>query len=304
MRNSHFLKGAGVALVTPFKNGKIDFDALTRIIESQIAGGIDFLVSLGTTGEPVTLSGDECRAVFTHTLKITAGRVPVVAGLFGDNSTDLVKQRFKEYDLTGFSAIMSSSPAYNKPSQEGIFQHYMAIAEASPLPIIIYNVPGRTASNVLPETILRLAHASEKFVALKDATGDLTQGAAILKERPVDFLVLSGDDPTVVPLMSIGAEGGISVISNALPEMYCEMIHAAAQGNYAEAAKLHLEMFDLHHWLYVENNPCGIKAALEVRDMCSSEVRLPLVPLSERNYKSLKVELKKILSRRDEAVMS
>lgn len=301
MRKSEMLRGAGVALVTPFSKGKIDFAALTNIIEAQIAGGVDFLVSLGTTGEPVTLTGEECRLVFAHTIKVVAGRVPVVAGLFGDNSTALVLERFEEYDLTGFSAIMSSSPAYTKPSQEGIYQHFMQIAEKSPLPIIIYNVPSRTASNVLPETILRLAHASEKFVAVKEATGDLEQAAKILKGRPDDFLVLSGDDPTSVPLMSIGGNGCISVISNVLPEMYADMIHAAQAGNFAEAAGLHLDMFDLHHWLYVENNPCGVKAAMEVRGLCKSDVRLPLVPLSERNYKSLKVELKKILNSREKS---
>ncbi|MGK0366135.1 MAG: 4-hydroxy-tetrahydrodipicolinate synthase, partial [Saprospiraceae bacterium] len=211
MRNSNAIRGAGVALVTPFRNGEVDFAALTDIIEKQIVSGVDFLVSLGTTGESVTLSGEECRAVFAHTVKVVAGRIPIVAGLFGGNNTAALVQRFKEYDLTGFAAIMSSSPYYTKPSQEGIYQHYMQIAEASPLPIIIYNVPGRTASNVLPETILRLAKASEKFIAVKEATGDVVQAAKILKGRPDDFLVLSGDDPTSVALMSLGADGCISV---------------------------------------------------------------------------------------------
>ena len=233
------------------------------------------------------MTGDECRAVFAHTLKVTAGRVPVVAGLFGDNSTALVLQRFEEYDLTGFAAIMSSSPAYTKPTQEGIFQHYMKIAERSPLPIIIYNVPGRTASNVLPETVLRLAAASEKFIAVKEATGDVVQGAKILKDRPADFLVLSGDDPTAVPLISCGADGCISVISNALPEAFADMIHAAVKEDFVEARRLHLALFNMHHWLYLENNPAGVKAALEMNEMCTREVRLPLVPFSEANLPGL-----------------
>ena len=294
MRNSNAIRGAGVALVTPFRNGEVDFAALTNIIEKQIASGVDFLVSLGTTGEPVTLSGDECRAVFAHTLKVVAGRVPVVAGLFGGNNTASLILRFKEYDLTGFAAIMSSSPYYTKPSQEGIYQHYMKIAEASPLPIIIYNVPGRTASNVLPETILRLAKASEKFIAVKEASGDVVQAAKILKGRPDDFLVLSGDDPTSVALMSLGADGCISVIGNALPELYADMIHAAQNANFVEASRLHLATLDVHHWLYVENNPCGVKAAMEITGMCTREVRLPLVPFTERNYLKLKKELERV----------
>ncbi len=294
MRESNALRGAGVALVTPLRNGEVDFTALTNIIEKQIASGVDFLVSLGTTGEPVTLSRDECRAIFAHTIKIVAGRVPLVAGLFGGNSTAGVVQRLKEYDLTGFAAIMSSSPYYTKPSQEGIFQHFMHIADASPLPVIIYNVPGRTASNVLPETILRLAKANEKFVAVKEASGDVVQGAKILKSKPDDFLVLSGDDPTSVALMSLGGEGCISVIGNALPELYADMIHAAQSGNFAEASRLHLATLDVHHWLYVENNPCGIKAAMEITGMCTREVRLPLVPFTERNYLNLKKELERV----------
>lgn len=294
MRNSSEIRGAGVALVTPFRDGEVDFTALTKIIEKQIASGIDFLVSLGTTGESVTLSGDECRAVFAHTLKVVSGRIPVVAGLFGGNNTAGLVQRFKEYDLTGFAAVMSSSPYYTKPSQEGIYQHYMKIAEASPLPIIIYNVPGRTSSNVLPETILRLAKASEKFIAVKEASGDVVQASKILKDRPDDFLVLSGDDPTSVALMSLGGDGCISVIGNALPELYADMIHAAQNANFMEASRLHLATLDVHHWLYVENNPCGVKAALEIMGMCRREVRLPLVSFTERNYLNLKKELERV----------
>lgn len=294
MRKSNAIRGAGVALVTPFRNGEVDYPALTNIIEKQIAAGIDFLVSLGTTGEPITLSGDECRTVFAHTLKIVAGRIPVIAGLFGGNNTAAVVERFKEYDLRGFAAIMSSNPSYTKPSQEGIYQHYMQIADASPLPIIIYNVPSRTGSNVLPETIIRLAKASEKFIAVKEASGDVVQGSKILKGRPDDFLVLSGDDPTSIALMSLGGDGCISVIGNALPDLYSDMIHAAQNSNFTEASRLHLATLDVHHWLYVENNPCGVKAAMEITGMCTREVRLPLVPFTERNYLNLKKELERV----------
>ena len=294
MRKTNGIKGAGTALVTPFKNGKVDFAALTRIIEKQIEDEVDFLVALGTTGEASALTISEKKSVLSHIVRVTSGRVPLVAGMFGGNCTAAITHRFAEYNLSGYAAIMASSPAYVKPTQEGIFQHYRAIAKESPLPIIIYNVPGRTASNVLPETVVRLANASEKFIAVKEASGDLVQGAKILKDRPADFMVLSGDDPTAVPLLSCGADGCISVIGNALPMMYADMIHAGLRGDFAEASRLHLAMFDLHHWLYAESNPAGIKAALEILRKCEKEVRLPLLPLSERNYVQLKKELEKV----------
>jgi 4-hydroxy-tetrahydrodipicolinate synthase len=290
--NLQKFRGTGVALVTPFNpDKKVDYPALERIIEYVIAGGVDFLVSLGTTGEAVTLTSEECREVFDFTIETVNGRKPLVAGLFGSNFTAKLVNVLQTYNLDGFDAIMSSSPAYNKPPQEGIYRHYMEVAEASPLPIIIYNVPGRTGSNVLPETILRLAHDSPKFIAVKEASGNLGQAMSILKNRPDDFLVLSGEDPLTVPIIGSGGDGVISVIANAYPEHWSEMVRAALNQDMKTAARINLELLDIHPWLYVEGNPVGIKAAMEIKGLCSREVRIPLVPLSEHGYEALKKEM-------------
>lgn len=293
--NQHKFRGTGVALVTPFKSDhSIDFDSLANIIDFVVDGGVDFIVSLGTTGEAVTLSPEECRTVFDFTIKHLNGRKPLVAGLFGSNYTAKVVNILKTYNLDGFDAIMSSSPAYNKPPQEGIYKHYMAMAEVSPKPIIIYNVPGRTGSNVLPETILRLAHASDKFIAVKEASGNLDQAAQIIKNRPENFLVLSGDDPQALPLTSIGGDGIISVIANAYPKEFSDMIRYALDGDYQKAAILHMQLLDVHPWLYVEGNPVGIKAAMELKGLCSKDVRVPLVPLSDEAFANLKKEMNNV----------
>lgn len=290
----HKFSGTGVAIITPFQGHEIDYPALGRQINHVINGGVDYIVSMGTTGEAVTLSKEECRAIFDYTIEKVNGRVPLVAGLFGSNYTEKLIAAVKEYDFTGFDAIMSSSPAYNKPPQEGIYQHYMALEEVSPLPIIIYNVPGRTGSNVEPETILRLAHASKKFIAVKDASGDLTQGMKILKDRPEGFLVLSGDDPTALSLIANGGDGVISVIANVYPEYFSNMTRAALNGDFKTAAKLNLDLLDIHPLLYVEGNPTGIKAAMEIKGLCTKDVRLPLAPLSQASYNALAAELAKV----------
>lgn len=287
--------GTGVALVTPFKNGRIDYRSLERIIEYCIDGGVDFLVSLGSTGEAISLNAKECRRVLDFTLRTTRGRLPVVAGFFGGNHTAALAKKIKDYNFDGISAILSSSPAYNKPSQEGIYQHYMKLAEASPVPIIIYNVPGRTASNVDAETALRLARASDKFVAIKEATGDMVQTSQLIKNKPDHFQVLSGDDPTCLSAIAVGAEGVISVVGNVLPNAFSDMIRLALQGDFRTARSIHLQLLDLHHWLYVEGNPTGIKSAMEVIGLSSNEVRLPLVKMSEDNYQLLKLELNKVM---------
>lgn len=283
----HPLSGFGVALVTPFRNGKVDFSALEKIIEHQISQGTDFLVSLGSTGEAIGLSTQECKEVLQFTVRVNAGRLPIVAGLFGHNNTAQLVERIQSYNFEGIDAIMSSSPAYNKPTQEGIYQHYRSIEKVSPRPIIIYNVPGRTASNVLPRTILRLAESS-KFIAVKEATGDLLQGCEILKNRPEDFLVLSGDDPSALPFMACGADGLISVIGNALPREFSTMTRAILSGDLATAQEIHLRLFHLHHWLYVDGNPAGVKAAMEILNLCQRDVRLPLVPQSPENVVGLR----------------
>lgn len=286
--------GTGVALITPFRNKAIDYSALEKIIEYVLQGGVDYIVSLGTTGEAVTLTAKECREVLSFTIKIVAERVPIVAGYFGSNFTERLVESIKIYDFDGVDAIMSSSPAYTKPSQEGIFQHYMAIEAVSPRPIIIYNVPGRTGSNVKPETILRLADASEKFIAVKEASGDLTQAMKIIKNRPAHLLVLSGDDPLTLPIIASGGDGVISVIANAFPSQFSDMVQAALQENMDTARRLNLDLLDIHPWLYVDGNPSGIKAAMEILGLCTKEVRIPLTPVQEGTYQALKREIEKV----------
>lgn len=289
--NSQQFRGLGVALITPLKNNKIDFDALERIIEQQIAAKVDYLVPLGTTGEAVTLSTQECREVMDFTIQINKERLPVVCGMFGGNRTDYLIERIKLFNYEGIDAVLSSSPSYSKPSQEGIFGHYMAIADACPAPIILYNVPSRTGSNMSPETIIRLAEANPKFIGIKDATGDMNHCSQIIKNSPAEFLVLSGDDVTAPALISCGGDGVISVISNLAPQLFAKCIHAALAGDFQTASKIHLQLLDIHPHLYVEGNPVGIKAALEIMGICDRDVRLPLAKLSEINLQKLKTEL-------------
>lgn len=296
--------GTGVALATPFSNGKIDYEALEKLINHVINGGVDYLVSLGSTGESATLSREECRQVLDFTIQINNGRLPLVAGNFGGNNTAELVERIKLFDFNGIDGILSSSPAYNKPAQEGIFQHFMKIAEVCPRPIIIYNVPGRTASNISAETCIRLAKASSKFVAVKEASADIPQGTKIIKEAPAYFSVLSGDDPTAFSLIASGGQGVISVIANAFPQEQSGMVRALLQQDFEQARKLNLQLHDLHQWLYVDGNPSGIKAALEMLGICSREVRLPLVPIQERNYKNLKLEIEKSIKAIEQGIDS
>ena len=288
------LKGTGTALITPFKNGKVDFDALESIIEYNINGGVEYLVSLGSTGEALTIPQKDCQAILKFTLKVANGRVPVIAGCFGGGWTAALQERFSIYDIEGCAAVLSSNPNYNKPSQEGIFQHYMKLAETSPLPIIIYNVPGRAASNISAETTVRLANASDKFVAIKEASADLVQIQKILKHRPEGFMVLSGDDPTALATAACGGDGVISVISNAFPREFSDMMRAALSGDLATAMSLNNELLDLHQWLYKDGNPSGIKAVMHLLGYCENELYLPLVPVTEHTMGKLKEEVGKI----------
>ena len=286
--------GTGVAIVTPFKNNAVDFDALTRMIEYVIHGRVEYIVSLGTTGEATSLSDDEQMKVQAHTIDITAGRVPIVAGQFGGNNTAQLCEKLNLLDPTGISAVLSSSPAYVKPSQEGLYQHYMAIVEASPLPMIIYNVPSRTASNMTAHTLVRLAKATEKFIGVKDASADLVQATAIARDAPHHFRLISGDDPTALACMAVGGRGVISVIANVFPQSFAQMIRFARMDQWDQAKDLHQKMLDLHAWLYVEGNPVGIKEALAFRKLIEPELRLPLVRMSEGNRKRLEEEMEKL----------
>lgn len=282
------LKGTGVALVTPFKQGEVDHDALARIIDHVIRGGVEYLVCLGTTGEASTITLDESHSILKTFIKVNDARVPIVLGALGGNDTAALIRRISEFDLDGVSAFLSASPAYNKPSQEGIYQHYLKLSDHSPLPILIYNVPGRTCSNITAETTLRIAEHCEQVIGIKDASADMMQVSKIAKHKPADFLLLSGDDPTTLSTIAYGGEGVISVIANAFPRQFSDMVRAALAGDYAVALQLHQELLDIHQWLYIEGNPTGIKAAMSILDLCGREMRLPLVPMTSERLRFLK----------------
>lgn len=281
--------GTGVALITPFNlRNEVDYPALGNLIDYVINGGVDYIVSLGTTGEAITLSSTECREILDFTLKHVDGRVPVVAGFFGGNYTDKLEGILRTYNFDGVAGVMSSNPAYSKPPQEGIYQHFMRVADASPRPVIIYNVPGRTSSNVLPETILRLSEDHENFAAVKEASGTLSQSVEILKHCRPDFGVLSGDDPITAAIIAMGGHGGISVIANALPSHFSRMVNAALASDFPTARQLNFDMLDIHPLLYAEGNPVGIKAAVSMLGLCHNRLRVPLVPLSEPRRETLR----------------
>lgn len=286
--------GTGVALVTPFKGGVVDYDGLERLINHTIKGGVEFLVSLGTTGESVTLSEEEQQAVLDFTVKVTAGRASIVAG-FGGNNTAALIQKIQKYHFKGIDGILSASPAYNKPTQEGIYQHFMAIAAVAPCPIILYNVPGRTASNMTAETTLRLANASDKFVAIKEASGDLAQCMEIVNgAKPAHFSVLSGDDNLTLPMLACGMDGLVSVIANAYPQEYSDLVRAGLNGDFAKARALHYSFMNLVDLLFVDGNPAGVKYALQQLGICGEELRLPLVPATEQTKESMDLIMTKL----------
>lgn len=290
MKHSQFI-GTGVAMVTPFENGEVDYPTIERIVEHLIGGGIDYIVVLGSTGETATLNEEESRKVLDVVIASVNKRIPIVAGNFGGNNTLELCKKIAGYDFTGIDAILSSSPAYVKPSQEGIYHHYMEMEKVCPIPIIIYNVPGRTRSNIEWFTTIRLAKASSKFIGIKEATGDLIQATRIIKNRPKDFFITSGDDEVALPMIACGGEGVISVIGNAFPKEFSGMIKAALSDDYTEARRLNMLTYDLHKWLYIEGNPVGIKSAMKILGLGSNDVRLPLHRMSNANF----VELEKVL---------
>lgn len=282
------LSGMGVALITPFKADKsIDFDALGKLLEYQIASGTDYLVVLGTTAETPALTQDERRQVREFVLERVAGRIPLVLGLGGNNTMGVIEEMQSIGNLHRFSAILSVVPYYNKPSQEGIYQHYKAIASASPVPVILYNVPGRTGVNMTAETTLRVARDCPNVIGIKEASGNITQMDDIIKHKDRDFMVISGDDGITFPLITLGAVGVISVIGNAFPREFSKMVRLGLAGEYDAARAIHHRFTELFSLLFVDGNPAGVKCVLADMGMIENELRLPLVPTRVTTYEKI-----------------
>ena len=284
----------GVALVTPFdEEGNVDFEALARLVDYQLENGTDFLCVLGTTAETPTLSKEEKDQVKRCVIERVNGRVPILLGV-GSNSTQTVVEAVKNEDMTGVDALLVVVPYYNKPSQEGIYQHYKAVAEATTLPIVLYNVPGRTGVNMTAETTLRLAHDFENIVAIKEASGNITQMDEILKNKPEGFDLISGDDGITYPLVSLGAVGVISVLGNAFPGEFGKMTRLAMEGDYAQALTIHHQFTEMYRLLFVDGNPAGVKALLSMMGMMKNKLRLPLVPAREVTCEQLQTAWKSL----------
>lgn len=280
-----------MAIVTPFKNHEVDFEALGRLIDHLVSNGIEYIVSMGTTGEVPTLTKDEKRKIAAFTIEKVNGRVPCVIGIGGYNTKEVI-ETINDLDVEPFDAILSTSPYYNKPSQEGIYQHYKAISENSLKPVVIYNVPGRTGKNITAETTLRLAYDCEKIAGIKEASGDMVQGMHILRKRPDSFLFVSGDDHIALPLIACGGDGVISVIANSHPKDFSDLIRAALQYDFKKAQQLQYKLLEAIDLLFVENNPAGVKCFLAEMGLIKNELRLPNVPISESFHQKIKVFMK------------
>ena len=294
MNINNKFRGTGVAIVTPFNKDKsVDFKSLKKIINHIIKGGIEYIVVLGTTGESVTLSKEEKQKVVKFIIETINKRVPLVLGLGGNNTQEIIDNLKKTKDFENIDAILSVSPYYNKPNQRGIYEHYKAIAKNSSLPIILYNVPGRTSSNIAAETTLGLANDFKNIIAIKEASGNIEQCMKIIKNKPKDFLVISGDDTLTLPLIASGADGVISVVANAFPRDFSEMTRQILAGNITKAKLLHYKLMDITEQLFADGNPAGIKAALEILNISKSSLRLPLVNVNVETRKKLEELIKK-----------
>jgi 4-hydroxy-tetrahydrodipicolinate synthase len=296
MNFKKMFSGTGVAIVTPFSAGILDIPALINLCEYLIKGGVEYIVALGSTGEASLLSESECREVLDTVLQTSAGRVPVVAGNFGGSHTVELVAKLTHWDLNGVSAILSSSPSYVKPTQSGISEHYRRLADASSVPVIMYNVPGRTCSNMQWQTTVELANTHENIIGIKEASGNIPQFTHILRNAPEGFLVLSGDDESAMATTALGGHGVISVIANAYPKEFSEMIRATLNSNLKKAQKINEGLFTLHDHIYKEGNPAGIKTCLEIKGICLRDVRLPLTKGSDTLKMGLKEEMQKVES--------
>lgn len=281
-------------MVTPFNaDGSIDHSSLKNIIDYIISGGVEYIVSIGTTGEAATLSNEEKKEIWEATAQHNAGRVPLIAGIGGNNTAEVVRD-LKKFDNKAYDAVLSVSPYYSKPTQEGIYQHYQAIAEACDLPILLYNVPGRTSMNISVETTLRLANNFKNIIGTKEASGNFDQLNLIIRDKPKDFLVISGDDAIALPLISTGAVGVISVIGNALPQILSTMVRMCLDGKFIEAQPLHYSLIEFTRLCFAEGNPGGVKSALKLLNICDDVLRLPLVSVGSETTSLIREELRKL----------
>ena len=286
MKKSAFT-GTGVALVTPFKkDDSIDFRALTNVVEHVVNNGVEFLVALGTTGETPVLSSEEQGKIIQHVQKVNKGRLPLVVGM-GGNHTSRQIERIENTNFEGIDAILTASPYYSKPNQKGIYNHYMSIAGASPVPVIIYNVPSRTGSNISAETTLKLAAECGNFAGIKEASGNMSQIMKIAKDKPAGFDLISGDDALTLPMISIGGAGVISVIGNAFPRQFSEMVHLALDDRWKEARLIHYSLLEIIDQIFIDGSPAGVKAALNILNICENQVRLPLTTVHRTTYARL-----------------
>lgn len=288
-------KGTGVAIITPFHDsGNIDFGSFEKIIEHVITGGVNYIVALGTTGESASLSRDEKVAVLDFVIETVHKRIPVVAGIGGNNTQEVINT-IKATSFDGIDAILSVCPYYNKPQQKGIYNHYKAIAGACPVPVILYNVPGRTSVNMTAETTLKLAEDFKNIVGIKEASGNLVQIMEIIRERPQGFLVISGDDALTLPMISLGADGVISVVANAFPNEFSEMVSLCLKGKFNKAKALHYLLLKFTNALFMDGSPSGIKAAMEVMALCKNNVRLPLAKVGKNTHSTISEQIEFII---------
>ncbi len=277
-------RGTGVAIITPFKNdSSIDFAALGRVVNHVITGGVNYIVVLGTTGESVTLTKDEKKAIISYVIEVTDNRVPLVVGIGGNNTQEIINH-IRQTNLTGIEGILSVAPYYNKPNQRGLFQHFKAIANSTSIPVILYNVPGRTCSNISSDTCLELANECENIVAVKEASGDMAQIMRIIKNKPDNFSVISGDDLMTIPIIASGGAGVISVLANAFPFATSELVANALKSNFKSAREIQLRYLEMIDLLFVDGNPSGVKAMLSMMNLCLNNLRLPLVPVNRTIY--------------------
>jgi len=287
-------RGTGVAIVTPFKNdSSIDFAALGRVVNHVINGGVNYIVVMGTTGESATLSRDEKKAIISYVAEVNDNRVPLVTGI-GGNSTQEVINSIRQSNLTGVDGILSVAPYYNKPNQRGLFQHFKAIATCSPIPVILYNVPGRTCSNISSETCIELANECENIVAVKEASGNMEQIFKILKGKPENFSVISGNDLDTIPVIAIGGSGVISVIANAFPAECSEMVNQSLKFNFKVAREIQFRFLEMTELLFTDGNPAGVKAMLSIMNLCLNNLRLPLVAVNRTIYTRIQKAIEEV----------